>query len=1054
MYQKVENWFDLVALEHHILDLWRREATFDKLLEKNRDKPPWSFLDGPITANNPMGVHHAWGRTLKDAFQRYWAMNGRRLRYQNGFDCQGLWVEVEVEKELGFSTKRDIEDYGIDKFVNLCKERVRKYSDVQTEQSKRLGYWMDWDHSYYTMSEENNYTIWTFLKKCHERGLIYRGKDVMPWCPRCGTGISQHEMQEGYKEKKHLSVTVRFPLVDREKEALLVWTTTPWTLSSNVAAAVHPELTYVKARQGEWTYYIIKEKAEAVLGPNGKWERLEEMPGRALLEMDLRYTGPFDELPAAAEAAAHHRLIPWEEISAAEGTGIVHIAPGCGAEDHALGGQFGLPSVAPIDEAGVFAEGFGWLTGRMAGEVAEDVAKDLKQRGILYAREKYAHTYPHCWRCSEELLFRLVDEWFIAMDPWREDIKRSAREVKWIPPFGRELELTWLDNMHDWMISKKRFWGLALPIWVCEDCGAFDVIGGREELKQRAVEGWEAFEGNTPHRPWIDAVKIKCPKCGGRAGRIPDVGNPWLDAGIVPYSTVHYNTDPDYWSRWIPADLVLECFPGQFRNWFYALLAMSTMMENMAPFKTLVGHALVRDEHGEEMHKSKGNAIWFEDAAEKMGVEVMRWLYCNHDIANNLNFGYGPAKMVRGKFMNTLWNCYSFYANYARIIDYRPPAEPTPLAQRPDFDRWLISRLQNLVADCRECFEGYNLRRACIQVEQFVEDLSNWYIRHNRRRFWRSEDEADTRLAYETLYETLTTLLGLLAPMMPMLTEAMYQNIVRGVVEGAPESVHLTDYPVARPEIVDRELVEDMDALIRLTTVALSAREKAKIKVRQPLGRLVVAPRNAAEARATERFRDMLAEDLNVKRVEVLQAGAACPARLEVKPDMKKLGPKLGKGAGPVFAAIREQAERLGERIQAGERTFSFDAGGEPVAVTLDELLVEELDPEGQSVVRHENGWVAVDTEVTEELAREGLMRDFLRQMQVARKDAGLEVEDRIRVRYRTESGELREAIEAFRDFVAAELLCLDLQEDASLADGREVKVAGRKATVEIEKAA
>ena len=794
MYTKVEAWFDIVALEKDILRFWENNDIFYKVVKKNENGKPWSFLDGPITANNPMGVHHAWGRTLKDVYQRYWAMNGRKLRYQNGFDCQGLWVEVEVEKELGFRSKRDIENYGIDTFVQKCKERVEKYSQIMTQQSKRMGYWMDWDNSYYTMSDENNYTIWTFLKKCHEKRLIYRGHDVMPWCPRCGTGISQHEMQEGYEETSHLSVIVRFPLLNQDKEALLVWTTTPWTLSSNVAVAVHPDFVYVKVKQGDWYYYVLKSRAEVVLNGQGTWEVVEELKGSDLIARDFSYAGPFDELPAQQGVQFHHKVIPWKDVTEEEGTGIVHIAPGCGAEDFMLGKEFGLPAIAPIDENGLFVEGFDWLEGKHASEVAEAVEQNLKAKHLLYSSENYVHSYAHCWRCGKELLFRLVDEWFIRMDPWREQIKNVARKIEWIPSFGLALELDWLTNMRDWMISKKRYWGLALPVWECPDCQDFTVIGSYDELKEKAVVGWEQFAGHSPHRPWIDRVKIACPTCGKPISRIPDVGNPWLDAGIIAYSTVQYNTNRDYWKTWVPADLILECFPGQYRHWFYSLIAMSTMMENIPPCKTVLGHAPVHDEDGEEMHKSKGNAIWFDDAVETMGADVMRWIYCTQELSSTLNFGYKKAKFVRGRFFNTLWNCYAFFVNYARLIGFTPSKVSSDVADRPDFDRWILAKFQLLIRKCRVGFEAYDVRSACRGIEEFLEFLSNWYIRNNRRRYWHSQLNGDSRYAYETLFECLSTVLRLLAPVLPMITEACYQNMIRVIDPDSPESLKQAEY--------------------------------------------------------------------------------------------------------------------------------------------------------------------------------------------------------------------------------------------------------------------
>jgi len=695
-FDKVDSKVDFPAQERAVLAFWERTHAFDELRRLNAGKPPWSFLDGPITANNPMGVHHAWGRTYKDLYQRYHAAVGRELRYQNGFDCQGLWVEVEVEKEHGFADKKEIERFGIDRFVEECKARASKFAAIQTEQSKRLGQWMDWDHSYYTMSDENNYGIWAFLKKCHSEGLIYKGFDVMPWCPRCGTGLSQMEMNEGYREVGHTSVFVNFPLKTRPNEHLLVWTTTPWTLSSNVAAAVKPDMTYVKVKQGDALYYVGKgnfaaartqpaptsDKSnmpslmsiQAMFKNRGASEIVEEVPGRSLI--GLPYSGPFDMLPGAAEAVASHAVIAWEQVTESEGTGIVHIAPGCGSEDYHLGKELRLPHIAPLLENGTFRAEFGLLAGKRFDAVADDVIADLKRRGLLFGKELYLHRYPHCWRCREELVYRLVDEWFINMN-WRERIMESARQARWIPDWGLERELDWLANMGDWMISKKRYWGLALPIWECQQCGHFEVFGGREELKAKAVAGWDRFEGRSPHRPWIDAVKIRCPQCGEKdVSRIKDVGNPWLDASIVSFSTMGYFTDRHYWEKWFPADFVVEALPGQFRNWFYALLTVSTMMVGRSPFKVLKGHGLVLDDEGKPMHKSEGNAIWFDEAAEQIGVDVMRWLYASTPPDRNVLFGPKHCDEVRRDVILPWWNVYSFFSNLARVDGFDPRKHP------------------------------------------------------------------------------------------------------------------------------------------------------------------------------------------------------------------------------------------------------------------------------------------------------------------------------------------------------------------------------------------
>ena len=864
-------------IEPRILEFWRVGGYFQKLVERNRGNPKFKFLDGPITANNPMGVHHAWGRTYKDLFQRYHAMLGHDQRYQNGFDCQGLWVEVEVEKELGFKSKRDIEKLGIDRFVEQCKERVLKYSRIQTEQSIRLGQWMDWDNSYFTMSDENNYSIWHFLKKCHERGLIYEGTDVMPWCSRCGTAISDMEIAtEGYRELTHKAVFFRLPVAGRENEYLLVWTTTPWTLTSNVAAAVHPELVYVRAQQDGRTY-ILAQPLLAVLGPGA--HVVEELKGEKLV--GLRYQGPFDELEP--QKGVEHRVIPWDEVSAAEGTGIVHIAPGCGREDFLLGKEHGLAVIAPLNEDGTFTESFDWLKGMDAQAAAQPVFDSIEKKGLLFRVEEYTHRYPVCWRCGQELVFRLVDEWFISMDSLREGIMESARQVRWIPDFGLARELDWLSNMSDWCISKKRYWGLALPIFRCE-CGWFDVIGSREELKTRALSGWDQFETHSPHRPWVDEIKVKCGKCGKPVSRIKDVGNPWLDAGIVPFSTTHYLTNHDYWKEWFPFDFITECFPGQFRNWFYAILAMSTVLEKRAPFATLLGHALVKDEKGRDMHKSAGNSVDAQEAIATMGADTLRWIFIGHNPVLNLNFGYGLGEEVRRKFL-TLWNVYSFFVTYSNIDQL----DPTKLTVKPEdltrLDRWMLSRLNSLVKITRERLEDFDPAPVPRAVEEFIDDLSVWYVRRSRRRFWKSGSDTDKHAAYQTLYRCLTTLTRLLAPFMPFLTEEMYQNLTRSVDPGAPESVHLSPYPEPEAGMISEALEKEVGLVRSVVSLGRAAREKSKLKVRQPLQAALIRLNEPGEKDAILLHAETIKEELNVHELLFSDKDTQLPADYVVEQD-------------------------------------------------------------------------------------------------------------------------------------------------------------------------
>ncbi len=1017
MMKEVPSKIDFIAQEHDVLDYWEREQIFEQLREQNRGNERWSFLDGPITANNPMGVHHAWGRSYKDIYQRYHAMLGRELRYQNGFDCQGLWVEVEVEKELGFKSKTDIEAYGIENFVNRCKERVRKYSAVQTEQSKRLGYWMDWENSYYTMSDENNYTIWGFLKKCFERGLIYKGYDVMPWCPRCGAALSEHEIAtEGYKELTHTSIYLKFPLLEKEGEFLLVWTTTPWTLSSNIKAAVHPDLTYVKVRQNEEVYYLVEGRLSIL---QGDYEVLERMNGKDL--HGWQYRGPFDELPV--QQGIEHSVIFWDEVSESDGTGIVHIAPGCGKEDNGLAKEQGFDVIKPIDEFGIYLDGFGPWTGRNVMEVTDDVIEELSHKGLRYKKEPITHRYPTCWRHGTELVFRPVDEWFIHMDSWREEIMEVTRQVKWMPDYGLDRELDWLRNMSDWMISKKRYWGLALPIWTFED-GSFHVVGSEDELEELAVEGWEDFRGNSPHRPWIDGVKIRHPETGLIGSRIPDVGNPWLDAGIVPYSTMHYRKDREYWEKWFPADFIVESLPGQFRNWFYAILAMSTMMENLPPTRAIMGHALVKDEHGDDMHKSAGNAIWFEDAAEKMGVDVMRWMYASQVPVNHLHFGYHAADEVRRKLL-TLWNTYSFFVTYARLdgFDPRQHVDEKTLTQ---LDRWVLARLNQLVQQTRIDYESFQVDKLMHKLTRFIDDLSNWYVRRSRRRFWKSENDADKDAAYHTLYQALVTLAKLLAPITPFLTETMYLNLVVAMDPEAAASIHLCSFPEAEERWVDEELLRRVEVTIRSVELGRAARNKANLKVRQPLAGMKVVWPEPRDRIFLAEMQDQVLEELNLKSLEILDDSGDLVSR-QIKPNLAILGPRYGRDLGKIRSLLASaDPDTIAKQVAAGQNVI-LGTGNDRFELEPETMLVENQEQEGLAVIQDAGITVALDISLSPALIQEGQARDFVRNVQNLRKQADFDVSDRIRVQVVTDA-ELQEVLGNHQEYISNEILAQEIR--------------------------
>ena len=1080
--KKVDTRVDFISAEHDILEFWDKNSIFEKRRSLNKGKEKWSFIDGPITANNPMGVHHAWGRSLKDIYNRYKSMCGFELRYQNGFDCQGLWVEIEVEKELGFKSKRDVEEYGIEKFVNLCKQRVEKYSKIQTEQSIRLGYWMDWENSYYTMSDENNYTIWSFLKKLWSEGKIYRGSDVVPWSGRSGTSYSQMEIIEGRKLVAHTSVFVRFPLRERDKEYLLIWTTTPWTLSSNVVVGVNVDLDYVKIKTPDDSiYYFAKENLEfqrldkqykekkqwvdgvpklktlsQIFKERGGYEEIGTIKGSEMVGWE--YDGPFDDFEAQNEyggypiandelkengisSAGHHRVIdPGKDsigndiVVAGEGTGIVHMAPGCGDIDHIIGKKIGLVNIAPLDDESKFIEKFGWLTGKTATdkETTEAIIQDLKNRGLLIYAEEYPHVYPHCWRSGDELVFRLVDEWYINMD-WRNKIKAIVDDIDWIPDWGREREHEWLDNMGDWMISKKRFWGLALPVWTFED-GSFFVVGSKEELKELAAEGWDDFEGNSPHRPWVDKVKIKHPETGLIGTRIKDVGNPWLDAGIVPFSTLKYNSDRDYWSQWFPGDFVTECFPGQFRNWFYSLLAMSAELEGKAPFKKLLGHALVKDETGRDMHKSWGNAIWFDDAAEKMGVDVMRWMYALQNVEQNLLFGYGPADDIRKKLI-TFWNVYSFYATYAAVDGFDPIENPISKDHLTVLDRWIIAKTHLLLKTGKNAMDDFRVDQFMRSFEIFLEDLSNWYIRRNRRRFWKSEDDQDKNSAYACLYHVLTNVVRSIAPVLPFLSETIYQNLVINSEAEVAESVHLCDYPDADESWIDMDLIMNVDALKKCVELGRSARSQSNVKVRQPLSKVSYALEDDRIADFFKDNQDIILDELNVKMMERITEADQLIS-YNIKPNLRTLGQRYGKGLAEIKTLLN--SKNAGDMVieLQDEGHIQFEDG--KYLLERKDVFIETQATEGFVAESGGGITVGISIELNEDLILEGVVRDVVRSVQSMRKNAGFAVEDRIEVSWDFD-GQIAEALGKFEKYFISETLTNNIKESIHSFDYEEV---------------
>jgi isoleucyl-tRNA synthetase len=1016
MFARLPDKPDHDALERAILELWEREETFRQLRERNAEGPRFSFVDGPVTANRMvLGVHTAWGRTLKDVFQRYKALRGHHQRYQNGFDCQGLWIEVGVERALGLNSKREIEEYGLAEFARRCREVVVQSSRALTEGSIRLGQWMDWGNDYFTFSDTNIEYIWRFLQLVHARNWLYLGHRSTEWCPRCGTSLSQHELTQAgvYQERSDPSLYVRFPLLERPNESLVVWTTTPWTLPANVAAAVKPEAEYGRRENGEWV--------AVARYPDERFDR------RALGEelVGLRYRGPFDDLGPGGEV--DHRVIPWDEVSLEEGTGIVHIAPGAGQEDFELGRLHDLPVLSPVDEAGRFYDSYGWLHGLSTSEAADQIVGRLAEQGFLLEAGTYLHRYPHCWRCDTPLIWRVTDDWLISVDELREPLLDANATVEWTPAYmGKRMD-DWLRNMGDWNISRRRYYGLPLPFYPC-GCGHLNVVGSRRELEERAVSGLEQLE--ELRRPWIDAVPIRCDACGEPVERIAEVGDVWLDAGIVPFSTLGWESpayveegyatgaakgltradlpDHAYWEEWFPADWVSE-MREQIRLWFYSQLFMSVALTGTAPFRKVLGYEKMLDEKGREMHSSWGNTIDAPDAFARMGADVMRWQFCAQPPDRNLLFGFGPAHEIQRRLL-TLWNSATFFVQYANVAGFEPRL--ADLERGPDvalgpLDRWLVARTRQLVRDATAGYERWLTVDVIRAFDGYVDDLSNWYIRRSRRRFW-EEDENALRVLWHALVQALRVI----APVMPFLSEHLWQRLVREACEDAPASVHLAGWP----EEIDPDdiLLQEIADVRRVVGLGHQARQAAGYKVQQPLRTLVVEGADLAAAHADE-----VRDELRVKDVRF----DAVDAELRVKPNLPVLGPKLGPALGAVRSALQAgEFEELG-----GGR---FRAAGHELGP--DEVLVERAAKEGWAVAAEDGVTVALETHVDDELDRERRVYELIRRVNALRKESGLALSDRIALTIPAGDADLLQ----HADWIKAETLAVSLE-----ANGGDVPV-------------
>ena len=1001
-----KNNYDFVKNEEEVLKFWEEDKTFEKLLEKNKDGKKFKFIDGPITANNRMHVGHAWGRTLKDTFLRYKAMNGYTSHYRNGFDGQGLWVEVEVEKELGFKTKKDIEEFGLDNFTNACVNRVKKYSEIITEQSKRLGQWMDWDNSYYTLTDENITSIWHFLKKCHEKGMIKETYKPMPWCARCGTSLSEHEMTGSYHDVEHEVVFFKLPIVGKDYKAL-VWTTTPWTLTANVALAVNPEFEYVVVK--------FDDEKDNLLLCKKVWENKFKKEGNVLETLKgtdlegLEFETCFPEIEA--QKGVKHPVVCWEEVDDSEGSGIVHIAPGCGAEDFELGEKLGLDKLVPIDESGVIYSEYGQFGGKNAKEVGSEIFEELKNRDKLFLTHKYTHSYPYCWRCKQDILFRLVREWAIDVDVIREQLIENAKTVKYNPEHQGKRMLDWLQNMGSWNISRRRFYGLPLPFYKCE-CGHLEIIGSKEELKEKAVNPERVDEIPELHRPWIDEIKVKCPKCGKEIERVPQVGDVWLDAGIVPFSTLKYFTDKEYWKQYYPANFVIEMHE-QIRLWFYSMLFMSTVLEGNAPYEFIKTSGMVVKEDGSKFSKSDSNSLSFNDVANTIGSDALRYNYLGTNTSNDVRFSYRLGEEAQKKLLS-FYNMVVFFNTYAQIdkvdlTNYKPNEEELTYA-----DKYLICLTDNFVKESKKAMEEYETKPVIDSFEKYIDEVSNFYIRINRRRFWKSEDDNDKKNAYFCLFDSIKRSTQVLAPLIPFMSEYIWQSVVVKYENNIETSVHLSEYPKESGYNIDESILDKTATLRDVISLALRARNEKNIKVRQPLSKLYIN-----KTIDNEEYKNILKSEVNVKELEVLDNFDS------LKDEYLTLN---FKNAGAAFKGDVNKVKELLEKEKANQELISKIKNSETFTLeeySLDNTLVNISYNEKDTVkVLSENDiTIALDVNITEELKNEGILRDIIRSCQVFRKEAEFNVEDRIKVSFESENEEIIKIINQNENLIKSELL-------------------------------
>ena len=1024
MYQKVDTNLNFVDREKQVEKFWKENHIFEKSMEDRKDDPTYMFYDGPPTANGKPHIGHVLTRVIKDMIPRYRTMKGYMVPRKAGWDTHGLPVELEVEKKLGLDGKEQIEEYGMEPFIQQCKESVWKYKGMWEDFSSTVGFWADMENPYVTYHDDYIESEWWALKEIWNKKLLYKGFKIVPYCPRCGTPLSAQEGSQGYKTVKERSAIVRFKVVG-EDAYFLAWTTTPWTLPSNVALCVNPTEVYCKVKAADgYTYYMAEALLDKVLGKLGS----EETPAYEVLEKyvgkDLEYKEYEPLFACAGEAAAKqkkkaHFVTADNYVTMSDGTGIVHIAPAFGEDDSRVGRDYDLPFVQFVDGKGDMTAETPYA-GVFVKKADPLVLQDLDKEGKLFDAPKFEHDYPHCWRCDTPLIYYARESWFIKMTAVKDDLIRNNNTINWIPEsIGKGRFGDWLENVQDWGISRNRYWGTPLNIWQCE-CGHMHSIGSRQELFE--MSGDEKAKTVELHRPYIDEITLKCPECGGTMHRVPEVIDCWFDSGAMPFAQHHYPFEnKELFEKQFPADFISEAV-DQTRGWFYSLLAESTILFNQAPYKNVIVLGHVQDENGQKMSKSKGNAVDPFDALEKYGADAIRWYFYINSAPWLPNRFHGKAVQEgQRKFMGTLWNTYAFFVLYANIDNFDPTKYTLDYDNLPVMDKWLLSKLNSVVKTVDDCLANYKIPEAARALQEFVDEMSNWYVRRSRERFWAKGMEQDKINAYMTLYTALVTISKAAAPMIPFMTEEIYQNLVRSVDKDAIESIHLCDFPKVEEAWINKELEDDMEELLKIVVLGRAARNTANIKNRQPIGTMYIK----ADKEMGQFYTDIIADELNVKEVKFANDVESFIS-YSFKPQLRTVGPKYGKLLNGIRTALAEinGTEAMNELRSTG--LLTLDINGNKVELSEEDLLIETAQTEGYVTEADGDISVVLDTNLTPELIEEGFVREIVSKVQTMRKEAGFEVMDKIHI-YAKDNDKILELMKNHKEEIMSEVLAEDM---------------------------